>query len=180
MNEVVKCVVNSNTSWIEVANITIATINVLAVIAFFIYEKKKLKKDKVNEYKLSWYKLIDIPKRVDSLNEFVVDAKARLEKLKNSDVDNLNKRKEISQKLITDFDKKIISEKNIITPILKCVSDESNREITKLFNDLMELHDNQLINAAILSNGIIDYSNFIDLKNSIVEKYYKIGEIFLN
>ena len=179
MNEVINCVINDKISWVEIVNIVIATINVGAVILFFIFEKSRQKKDKLNDYNLSWYKLINIPQRTDNLNEIIDTEISKLESLKNNSELNLNKRKIESQKLIVEFNKKIISEKNIITPIMKCISEESNKEITKKLNNLRELHDNNLINSALLNNNIIDYSDFIDLKNEIIETYYKIGKKFL-
>ena len=61
MQEVINCNLNAKTDWIDIVNLGIALINVIAVILFFIIEKKKQKQEKINDYKLSWYKLIDIP-----------------------------------------------------------------------------------------------------------------------
>lgn len=179
MNEVINCVVNDNINWVEIVNIVIATINVSAVILFFVFEKARQKKDKLNDYNLSWYKLINIPQRTDNLNDIIDTEISKLESLKNNDETDLNKRKKESRELIVEFNKKIISEKNIITPIMKCISEESNKEITTKLNSLRELHDNNLISSALLNNNIIDYSDFIDLKNDIIETYYKIGKKFL-
>lgn len=175
----IECVVNSDINWVEIVNVLIATINVGAVILFFIFERNRQKKDKINDYNLSWYKLINISERTKILNDIVNDEISKLEALKNNDETDLNKRKSESQSLIVDFTKKIINEKNIISPIMKCIDEDSNKEISKKFNDLRELHDTCLINSALLNNKVIDYSDFINLKNSIIETYYNIGKQYL-
>ncbi len=179
MDESIKCIVENNIGLMEIINILIATINVIAVIAFFIIEKKSQKKDKVNNYNLSWYKLIDIPERTKSLNNIVNEAKEQLEELRNSEIDNLNERKKLSKKLIVNFLKKIIEEKNTITPIMKCIDENKNKEISMKLNNLREFHDEKLINEALINNKIPDYDGFIDIKNTIIETYYKIGKNFL-
>ena len=79
MNEVINCVINDKISWVEIVNIVIATINVGAVILFFIFEKSRQKKDKLNDYNLSWYQLINIPQRTDNLNEIIETEISKLE-----------------------------------------------------------------------------------------------------
>jgi hypothetical protein len=93
MKETVECIVSNNISWIEILNIVIATVNVGAVILFFIFEKKRQKKDKINEYNLSWYKMIDIPERTSQLDTIVKDGIIFLEELNNNPEKNLDKRK---------------------------------------------------------------------------------------
>lgn len=164
---------------IEILNIVIATINVGAVILFFVLENKRQKKDKLNEYNLSWYKMINIPERTKRLDTIIKVSIANLETLRESKETDLTKRKNESEKLIVSFTNEIIEEKNIITPILKCIDDDSNKNISKKFNDLREMHGSSLINEALLNNKLIDYSDFINLKNSIIEMYYNLGKSFL-
>jgi hypothetical protein len=44
----------------------------------------------------------------------------------------------MSENLIISFTKRIIEEKNIITPIMKCIDDENNVLISKKLNELRE------------------------------------------
>lgn len=179
MPENFRCVVENNINLTEIISVIIASINVAAVIAFFIYEKIRQKKDKINEYNLTWYKLINISERTNVLNSLIEEEILKLEELRNDTETDITKRKSKSEKIIIQFDKKIINEKNIITPIMKCISEENNKEISSKFNKLMALHDTTLINKAVLNNGIIDYSDFIDQKNLIIENFYTLGKNFL-
>lgn len=178
MEEAISCIIENQTSWIEIINIVIATINVGAVIIFFIYENNRQKKDKLNNYNLSWYKLINLPDRTNMLNNIVNEEISKLDELTNNSETNLESRKKEAEKLIVDFNNKIINEKNIISPIMKCVSEQGNKEIIIKLNELREIHDNKLISSAILGDKC-DYSDFIELKNGIIECYYNIGEKFI-
>lgn len=178
MQEVINCNLNSKTDWIDIVNLGIALINVIAVIFFFIIEKKKQKQEKINDYKLSWYKLIDIPERTKNISSILENQIKLLEEFKNNTETDLNKRKQIAQKLIIEFSQKIIEEKNIIVPVMKCVDENGNKELCNLLNNLREQHDTTLINNSTL-NQDNNYSDFIDLKNTIIETYYKIGRKFL-
>ena len=172
---VVKCISEDSLLDIisNIATAVISFINLLFIITIYYKDKKNDKDEKLKKYKYDWFKMIDVRKRVDNLNDLNINIKEKAEDLYNNSEDSLEKRNNIMAKSLSSINAIVFSEKNSYTYLLKCIDPNENIEITKLYNDYQEEYMNILIKAEAKEE--YDISRLFDLSSEISEKFYKIG-----
>ena len=176
MNDlVVKCVAENNLleNISNIATVVISLINLLFIIAIYFKDKKNEKSEKLKKYKYDWFKMIDVRKRVDNLNNLNMTIKQKADELYNNSEDSLEKRNDIMANTLSEINSLMFSEKNSYTYILKCIDVNENVEITKLYNDYQEEYMNVLLMAKAKEE--FDISKLVDLSSKISEKFYMFG-----
>lgn len=176
MNDlVVKCVNDGSLmeSISNIATVIISLLNLLFIITIYFKDKKNEKSEKLKKYKYDWFKMIDVRKRVDVLNDLNATIRQKADELYNNPEDSLERRNGIMSEILSNVNSIIYSEKNSYTYLLKCINSNENIEITKLYNDYQEEYIKVFLMAK--SREECDFSTLINLSSEISERFYKIG-----
>lgn len=174
-NTVIKCVSETTKldNFSNIATIIISLVNLIFIIVIYVKDKKNEKIEKLKKYKYDWFKMIDVRKRVENLNDLTVKITQDAEMLYNDSEDSLEKRTCMMSDILSNINKFIFSEKNSYTYLLKCINTSDNIEITKLYNAYQEEYMNILVKAK--AKDEFDISTLRDLSSKISEKFYNIG-----
>ncbi len=176
MNDVVvKCISENSLleSISDIAVVVISLINLGFVIGFYFKDKANEKREKIKKYKYDWFKMIDVRKRVDSLNILNSTIKQKADELHNSTEDSLEKRKTMMGEYLNNINTVIFSEKNSYTYLLRCIDENENREITRLYNNYQEEYMSILLKAEAKEE--YDVSKLTDISSEISKRFYEFG-----
>ena len=141
------------------------------------YEKKLNRIKQEKEYKYSWYEMINVSERINSLDKLSVMVKDVYNEINNYECDSLDDRKKFMAKRLFSIDTLLVSEKNKFSHILKSFDVNENSELSKLYNKFQDLYMFLLTKAVLKEQG-----DFCDLQicfSEIVQKYYSLGHDIL-
>ena len=173
--EVMKCVMENNMldNIANIATLLISFLNLIFVVLFYAKDRKEHKKEKQQNYKSSWLNMINVKERIENLNFIITETKKLSIEIFNNKEDSLEQRKLIMQSSLSTLDNLLINEKNKFSYLLKCIDQNKNKEMCKLYNEYQDEYMHVLECAVLEKN--LDYSVLQDILNMITEMYYNLG-----
>ena len=174
----------------NILTLVVGIINLVFIIYVYIRDKKENKEKEITkarlekekqeiDYKYNWYKMINVPDRINSLNKLLVLTKTAYNNIINCDDDSLENRKQMMDEEVLKINILFVSEKSNYTHVLKSLDNNSNIELSNLYNVFQELYLNVLESAVLKKQE--DYSDLQICLSKIVAKYYDLGhDILLN
>lgn len=178
--EVINCVLN-NSNFDNATNIItliVSILNLIFIVLFYVRDKKEHKKEKNRDYKNSWFNMVNVKERIKNLNNIINNVKDFSLKILENEEDSLEKRKELMQKSLEKLNGEFVNEKNSFTYLLRCIDDEKNQQLCKLYNDFQDSYM-KILESAVLKDTL-DYSSLQSVLSKITELYYNLGIEIMN
>ena len=173
--DVVKCAVEDSllNNATSIITVFVSVVNLLFIIWIYFKDKNDKKENKIKEYKYDWFKMISINDRIENLNKMISSIKKESEEIYNSKEKDVEKRNELMNNKLSIINSSFFNEKNSYNYLLKCIDEQSNIDITILYNDFQEEYY-QILTKSVAKQDF-SFDKLIDISSSISGKYYEIG-----
>lgn len=123
------------------------------VVWVFVYDHKKHREEKINDYRMSWYKSFDTAKNLENFRNILDSTEENLTRLSKSLSKKQNRNIRLYTKKSSEEFNRVLVEKRKLKTILSCISSEDGKKIARIFIEFQdELYE--FINAGT-SHGAI-------------------------
>ena len=171
--------INDTDSATSLSNIVMAiasTINLIFIIAFYIFDKKIKKNDETNTYKLYWYKTYCLEKCHEHIKEYFDLCESAVK-------DAINKRDnpnpDILRSIFALLNTGLYELKNSTVHILIVLNDKNGKEILKFIEDDLETDVQKELSLLIVNTDTQPSSinqKLLEYKEEFYKKLYIFGQ----
>ena len=157
----------------NILTLAVSIINLCFIVWIYFKDIKDKKISKEKDYKYDWFKMITVHDRIENLNYLIDDIKQKSANIFSSKEDSMNKRSKLMKESLDCINNKFYSEKNSFTCLLNCIDENSNIEMSNLYNLFQEAYIEIFTKA--VANQEYSTEKLTDISAKISTKYYEIG-----